>query len=154
MVITEGEETGETTVTPSVGGASANVIGTNAAFSAVAFAGTLAIDERGFVYGVGETPAIGAAGYLTAAAGSGAGNYSVTVSNLLPNTKYQARAYVISDGAVYYGTVFTFTTGTGVKVPNTGSQQSVFGFVAAAGAMLLFVCAGVLRFAKRSRSKG
>ena len=150
LVITEEEETGETTVAPSVGGASANVTGTNAAFSAVAFAGTLAIDERGFVYGMGETPAIGATGYLKAAAGSGAGSYAVTVSGLLPNTKYHARAYMISGGALYYGGVFSFTTGAGTSVPNTGSQQSVFGFVAAGGAVLLFACAGTLRFAKRS----
>lgn len=150
LVITEEEGT---LVSPSVGGASANVAETSAALSAAAFSGTYAIDERGFVYGTGENPIVGAKGYLKVAAGSGAGSYTVNVSGLLSNTKYHARAYVISGGSVYYGNVFAFTTGAGTNVPNTGSQESAFGFVAAAGAVLLFACSGVLHFAKQKSGK-
>jgi len=64
-------------------------------------------EERGFEYGISETPtwAVRETGVWGAT-----GNYSLTLPNLLPLTTYYARAYVTNDYGTDYSEWTSFTT--------------------------------------------
>lgn len=69
--------------------------------------GGVIVTERGFVYGFSPNPTI----LNTKQIVSGTtGTYSASVTGLLPNTTYYARAYVINSYGIDYGDDITFTT--------------------------------------------
>lgn len=65
------------------------------------------VTERGICWGTSQNPTItGTHG----SNGSGAGTYSVEMTDLTPNTTYYVRAYGIRNGNPFYGTQRSFTT--------------------------------------------
>ena len=64
--------------------------------------------------------------------GTGTGMYQVLVTDLMPNTTYYVKAYVIQNGAVYYGnsvTCSTFSSKTSLTtsaVSNIGPASATF----------------------------
>lgn len=70
--------------------------------------GAPAYTERGFCYSRGETPTI--ADNRKPVSGSGAGDYSLPVTNLDYPATYYVRAYAIQAGATVYGNTVSFTT--------------------------------------------
>jgi uncharacterized repeat protein (TIGR01451 family) len=140
---------GSSGAAPVLGGISSNVTNSGITLSATAFPGAYALGERGFVYGSGVNPTVGALGVKKIAAGYGAGNFESTLIGLSANTMYYVRAYVMSNGNVYYTEPISITTGASSNVPNTGSQTSALGY-AAIGSAALLACTAVLH---RKRAK-
>lgn len=69
--------------------------------------GGATVTERGICWSTGYSPTINGS---HTASGSGLGQYSVTISNLEPNTTYHAKAYAINSQGVSYGERVNFTT--------------------------------------------
>jgi len=70
--------------------------------------GGCAILERGFCWSKNTNPTT--ANYKLAS-GSGTGNYTANLTNLIPNTTYYIRSYIINAVSTIYGEQQTFTTG-------------------------------------------
>ncbi|HWR19620.1 MAG TPA: DUF11 domain-containing protein [Clostridia bacterium] len=136
---------GSSGTVPALGGISSGVTGSGTTLSSTVFAGSFALGERGFVYGTGLNPTVGAVGVKKIAAGNGAGSFEATLSGLNANTVYYARAYVMSGGSVYYGETISFTTSALVNVPNTGSKANALGFVVIGGAVLFSYAVAINR---------
>lgn len=100
------------------------------------FSGTIvntgipAYTERGFVYSEHSNPTI--EDNRIVENGTGTGMYQVLVTDLMPNTTYYVKAYVIQNGAVYYGnsvTCSTFSSKTSLTtsaVSNIGPASATF----------------------------
>jgi LPXTG-motif cell wall-anchored protein len=98
-------------------------VATNAASGVTASGATLngnvtsdggaTVTARGFVYGSAADPAIGGAGVIQAAAGTGTGAFTANISGLAASTTYHVRAYAINSEGTAYGTDRTFTTQSG-----------------------------------------
>ena len=71
-------------------------------------AGTPAYTERGFCYSKGKNPTI--ADNRKSVSGSGAGNFTLSVSNLEYPVTYYVRAYAIQAGETIYGNIVSFST--------------------------------------------
>jgi uncharacterized protein (TIGR02145 family) len=65
--------------------------------------------------------------------GTGLVNFTSTVTNLLPNTKYYIRAYATNAGGTGYGNQDTFTTNPALPAVTTASMSSIAGTTATAG---------------------
>lgn len=89
---------------------SSNEISSNSAkvYGAVVEEGSSATNERGIVYS-SQNP-LPSTSDLKIISGFGKGEYSVNLSNLLPNTKYFFRAYAVNSIGIGYGAVRDFTT--------------------------------------------
>ncbi|NDI98743.1 T9SS sorting signal type C domain-containing protein [Flavobacterium sp. LaA7.5] len=73
--------------------------------------GCSAVTERGVVYGTSSTPAIGGVGVIQqAATETGAGAYTVAITDLEPSTLYYVRAYTTNNAGTVYGSEVSFTT--------------------------------------------
>ena len=70
--------------------------------------GTPAYSEKGFCYSKGSSPTL--ADNRKPVSGSGAGNYSLQVTNLDYPVTYYVRAYAIQAGETVYGNIVSFTT--------------------------------------------
>ncbi len=69
--------------------------------------GGLAVQARGVCWAIGITPTIANSFTID---GAGAGNFSSTLVNLLPNTSYFVRAFATNDAGTAYGNSYSFTT--------------------------------------------
>lgn len=69
--------------------------------------GGASIIERGICWSVEPQPTISDNHFYS---GTGTGNYSVSMSNLIPGTTYFVRAYAINSGGIAYGDEVSFTT--------------------------------------------
>lgn len=93
-------------------------------------AGTPAYTERGFCYSKSSTPTI--ADNRRQVSGSGAGDFSLQVSNLEYPITYYVRAYAIQAGKTIYGNIVSFTTqqnGTSIStsaVTQIGTTTATF----------------------------
>ena len=88
-----------------------NVTATTAtAGGSITDAGTPAYTERGVVYGTTANPTV--ANTKVAVAGSGTGNFSAELTNLMPETTYYVRAYATNENGTAYGNQVEFTTET------------------------------------------
>ena len=93
-------------------------------------AGTPAYTERGFCYSKSSTPTI--ADHRRQVSGSGAGDFSLQVSNLEYPITYYVRAYAIQAGKTIYGNIVSFTTqqnGTSIStsaVTQIGTTTATF----------------------------
>ena len=76
--------------------------------SAITQDGGCAILERGFCWSKNTNPTTA---NFKSASGSGTGNFSTTLTNLIPNTTYYIRSYIINAVGTIYGEQQTFTTG-------------------------------------------
>ena len=65
------------------------------------------ITSRGLCWAVGSTPTIDSSHLVE---GDGAGDFSGTLEDLLPDTIYKVRAFAVSDAGVAYGEEVTFKT--------------------------------------------
>ncbi len=91
----------------------------------------LTITDRGFCYGTSPNPST--TGTCVSSGSSGVGQFTQTLTGLLPGTTYYLQSYATSSGGTGYSTESTFTTlGTaGTTTPaatttlaNTGSSQT------------------------------
>ena len=69
--------------------------------------GGSAVVSRGVCWAIGTTPTINNAFTVD---GAGAGTFSSTPTNLLPNTTYFVRAYATNSAGTAYGNTYSFTT--------------------------------------------
>ncbi|MDF3005699.1 MAG: S-layer protein [Oscillospiraceae bacterium] len=86
--------------------------------------GGTVVTARGFVYGTSVNPAIGGAGIVQAASGSGTGAFTAALSNLLDGTTYHVRAYATNSAGTSYGADVVFTT-LATPTVTTGIVSSV-----------------------------
>jgi len=78
---------------------------------------------RGFKYGLGQTDT-----WDTHENGSfGAGDYSLNLTSLIPDSSYYFRAYATNTYGTSYGSWESFSTGTGVPIVTTGAAY-VYGY--------------------------
>ena len=78
--------------------------------------GGVPVETRGFCWSTSDRPTI-ADNYR--AAGSGLGDFSLTIQGLSSETTYHVRSFAKNIGGVYYGQVLSFTTPTAYKCPIT-----------------------------------
>ena len=71
--------------------------------------GGATVTARGIVWNTATAPTISLATKTTD--GSGTGNFSSAIANLIPSTNYYARAYATNSVGTGYGNEITFTTG-------------------------------------------
>lgn len=71
--------------------------------------GILPVTERGVVWSLSPNPVLTPTAFF-ASNGLGLGNFSITLTNLTPNTTYYLRAYAKSDYGLGYGEEVSFTT--------------------------------------------
>ncbi|MFA5712856.1 MAG: FISUMP domain-containing protein [Bacteroidales bacterium] len=81
-----------------------------------------AVTERGIVWGTSPSPTIESNREIS---GSGVGQYSVELTNLLPNVKYFVRSYAINSKATAYGEELSFTTNAELPLLTTKEPSSV-----------------------------
>jgi len=74
----------------------------------ITFAGAPVYTERGVCYATSQNPTI--ANNKTIVPGTGTGNFSTDVSNLISNTTYYVQAYAIQSEVTVYGAQVSFTT--------------------------------------------
>ena len=84
--------------------------------------GGSAITQRGVCWGTGSGPTI--AGSRTTS-GTGTGNYSAAITDLLPDKTYYVRAYATNDIKTTYGLERSFTTKNGIPVIATSPVTNV-----------------------------
>jgi hypothetical protein len=65
------------------------------------------VTERGICYGTSQNPTVSGS---KVAAGSGTGEFNITLANLTPNVIYYVRAYAINSMGITYGNQTNFTT--------------------------------------------
>ena len=70
--------------------------------------GGCAILERGVCWSINSNPTIDNYKFIC---GTGIGNFSTTLTNLMPNTTYNIRSYLINANGTFYGDQQTFITG-------------------------------------------
>jgi len=100
---------------PSVGGAFVTDIGQESAVvsSQVFSDGGAAVTARGFLYAAtaeNDAPTIGGTGVTDLLAGSGTGEFSLTLSGLDPETSYSVRSYATNSEGVTYSSIVAFST--------------------------------------------
>jgi len=83
--------------------------------------GGLAVLSRGVCWAIGTTPTINNSFTVS---GSGAGSYSSTLTNLLPNTNYFVRAFATNDAGTAYGITYSLMTNA-LPIVITESVSSV-----------------------------
>lgn len=90
-----------------------------------------AVIERGFVYSTMPNPVIGGAGVTKVAAGDGRGDFTASLTGLLPVTTYYVRTYAISSAGTAYGAVISFMTNVYdlIDIPKTGDNSSSLGWL-------------------------
>ncbi len=86
-------------------------------------AGVPAYSEKGFCYSKHNNPTI--ADNRRTVSGSGAGNYSLQVTNLEYPVTYYVRAYAIQSGNPVYGNVVTFSTQSTPTSVNTYAASGI-----------------------------
>lgn len=105
-----------TTSNPSSNGSLATITTANVIYTAgltascggnITADGGLAVTARGVCWAIGTTPTIN--NNITVD-GAGGGNFTSTLTNLLPNTSYFVRAYATNDAGTAYGIAYSFTT--------------------------------------------
>lgn len=96
-------------------------------------AGGSPITGYGVCWGTSPNPTIGGT-YSLIPSGIGLGNFYASLSNLLPNTLYHVRAFVINSTGVTYGNDVTYTTFNPVlPTLTTTTPSSVTGGTASSG---------------------
>ena len=103
---------------------------TATASSSVVIDGNEALTDRGFCWSENHSPTTAGS---KVSAGSGAGPFSASLTGLLNSTTYFVRAYVINDGATFYGEEVSFSTSEPIELivngdfsaPNDESVTSV-----------------------------
>jgi len=89
----------------------------NITFNSATMGGTIkanggaAITAKGICYGATAAPTVQSD---TTNQGAGSQNFTSQITDLLPNTKYFARAYATNSVGTGYGEEFSFTTGAGL----------------------------------------
>ncbi len=98
--------------------------------------GGSAVTERGICWGTSHNPTTSGS---HANSGTGAGEYTVNISNLTPGTKYYVRAYAINDQGTTYGEQKDFTTAATLPTVVTGdiSGTTAHGEVTDAGGAIV-----------------
>lgn len=95
---------------------------TSAVGSGTASGGNVAITSRGIAWDTNPSPTIGD---NFVSSGSGLGFFTGTMTPLIGNTLYYVRAFILtSEFGVQYGNQVTFTTITGVVVPEITTTVS------------------------------
>jgi uncharacterized protein (TIGR02145 family) len=77
----------------------------------VIYNGGSGVTERGVCWSTSTNPTRSDS---YSASGSGTGTFTATISNLIPNTTYYARAYAINNEGIAYGDEISFTTEMGI----------------------------------------
>ncbi len=85
--------------------------------------GTPAYTERGFCYSKSNNPTI--ADNRKPVSGSGAGNFSLSVTNLEYPVTYYVRAYAIQSGKTIYGNIVSFSTSSSPVMVSTYAATEI-----------------------------
>ena len=85
----------------------------------VTYDGNFPVTERGICWGTGHNPDING---QHDSSGSGTGNFTVSMTGLMPETKYFVRAYATNSFGTSYGDEVSFTT----AAPPPGSINAMF----------------------------
>lgn len=145
-----GNEVQFTTIYPTIAQLTTNTISNITATSASSGAiistdGNSPITSKGICWNIGGNPTINDT-YTND--GAGAGNFSSTLTGLLPSTTYFVKAYAINSIGIAYGNEFSFTTSANTSIFyaikdgaifNTQTGSSTFGNYGAGGSQLLQV---------------
>lgn len=126
VLLLQGCKKDEVAIAPQV----TTVNATNITFNSATMGGTIKsaggadIKAKGICYATTAAPTVQSD---TTNQGGGLQSFSVILDNLLPNTKYFARAYATSTAGIGYGEEFSFTTGAGlpsITVAVTGTTYT------------------------------
>lgn len=100
-----------------------NVTATSASCSVtISDDGDAPITERGICWSTDQYPTTGD---FSAAAGSGIGTFTASMSSLSPSTTYYVRAYAINSVGTQYSNQISFTTNDGMPTVSTGTVSNI-----------------------------
>lgn len=85
-------------------------------------AGGVEITQRGIYYGISNNPEISG---TKVQSGSGSGTFTVTLTELLPGTKYYARAFAVNLKGESLGNIVSFTTSTSAPKVSTTDPYDI-----------------------------
>ena len=81
--------------------------------------------ERGFVYNMDGNPSVDNNLGKVIAYGTGAGNFSLRLSNLTSDTQYYVCSYLVQNNNIYYGPETSFQTSKTLPVVNTNAATGI-----------------------------
>jgi uncharacterized protein (TIGR02145 family) len=85
-------------------------------------AGGVEITQRGIYYGIGNNPEVSG---TKVTSGSGSGTFTVTLTELLPGTKYYIRAFAVNMKGESLGNLVSFTTSTSAPKVSTTDPYDI-----------------------------
>lgn len=107
---------------PAVGSVSITAITTQSAIGSATVTGDggSAVTERGLCWGTSPNPTTSG---THANSGSGTGEFSVSMTGLIPNTTYHVRAYAVNEMGTSYSDDVSFTTAQEILLPIVTTGQ-------------------------------
>ncbi|MCU0457117.1 MAG: hypothetical protein MUE74_12520 [Bacteroidales bacterium] len=92
--------------------------------------GGVEITQRGIYYGISNNPEVSG---TKVSSGSGSGTFTVTLTELLPGTKYYVRAFAVNMKGESLGSLVNFTTLTSAPKVSTTDPYDITGISAKSG---------------------